>query len=243
MCLTFISVIEIIYLKKENVIQASQGKLFGIKLEQELHGMEVALHACLHQTCELPEIWPSAPLSLAGNTEVAADSCSHQVRMLRAESRLCLRAKVTMVANGPQVNKQIHPLRGKPVCECNTSGAALSAPCWGQLWATLWAEMTSWACTRHCLGVQGGTCSSRAWGSTGTQLLTRWEWNPASVAHKNLWRSNLETQNPRGKHPFPEISSEGHWLPSATRSQMMGAILIPSPTTPTWIWRIPCKWR
>lgn len=58
MCLTFISVIEIIYLKKEKVIQVSQEKLFGIKLEQELHRMEAALHACLHLGSSMANVRP-----------------------------------------------------------------------------------------------------------------------------------------------------------------------------------------
>lgn len=39
-------VIDTIYLKKEKVIQVSQEKLFGIKLEMDRK--EVALHASLH---------------------------------------------------------------------------------------------------------------------------------------------------------------------------------------------------
>lgn len=51
------------------------------------------------------------------------------------------------------------------------------------------------------------------------------------------------TQDPTGKHSFPKISSEGRSLPSATRSHMACAILIPVPSTPTLIWCITCKWR
>lgn len=107
----------------------------------------------------------------------------------------------------------------------------------GTLWASLWAEMTSWPYTT----LPG--CSGRAWGSTATQLLLSFGWNPAGLGHKNLWRQNLETQDPRGKQPFPKITSWGHWLPSATRNLEVCAILIPVPTAPTWIWSIPYKQR
>lgn len=234
MCLTFISVIEIIYLKKGKGNSGQPRKAFwdqtGARAAQNgsspsgLPAFRLQHGKC--QTCELPEIWPWAPLSLAENTEVAADPSSHQVRMLRGGS--CLREKVTMVTNGSQVNKFTSTLKRKPACECNTSAAALSAPCWGQLWASLWAAVTP-EHTPPCLGVQQGM------GPTGPQLLTSGEGNPAGVRHENFRRWNLETQDPRGKHPFPKITSEGHWVPSATRSHMVCAILIPLPSCRCWI--------
>lgn len=158
MCLTFISVIEIIYLKKGKGNSGQPRKAFwdqtGARAAQNGSSPSCLpafrLQHGQRQTCELPEIWPWAPLSLAGNTEVAADPSSHQVRMLRAGS--CLRARVTMVTNGSQVNKCTSTLERKPACECNTSAAALSAPCWdsfgplcGQKWP-LSLHHTDWVC-------------------------------------------------------------------------------------------------
>lgn len=50
------SVIDNIYLKKEKVIQVSQEKLFGIKLEMDRK--EVAFHASLHLGPRMVNIRP-----------------------------------------------------------------------------------------------------------------------------------------------------------------------------------------
>lgn len=164
MCLTFISVIEITYLKKEKVIQVSQEKLFGIKLEQELHRMEAALHACLHlgSSTAISELWAPRDLAPAPSAWLGTQRWQQPPVPTRwgcwgaSQQRWQWWQQL-------QVNKQTNlPTQKETWLWVQYFCSSPQCSLLGQLWAA----MTSWPCTT-------------AWECRG--LPTGWEWHPAEV--------------------------------------------------------------
>lgn len=128
-------------------MQVSQEKLFGIKLEQELHRMEAALHACLHLGSSITNIRPVSsqrsgpqPPQPGWNTEVAADPFppgeDAEVPQSKGDSGdKWLPGKQTDLPTPKEACLWVPYTCSSPQCSML-----------GQLWATVWAEMTSWPC-------------------------------------------------------------------------------------------------
>lgn len=147
------------------------------------------------------------------------------------------------VAKGSCVDKKTYPLEMKPA---PVSAIHLEQPsllhagdsfrtfC-GQKWPPDHVPHRLGAAERHSKSAQG---VKHVPSSSPAASKTQQGWK-IKANEDEVWG----TQDPTGKHSFPKISSEGRSLPSATRSHMACAILIPVPSTPTLIWCITCKWR